>query len=83
MARPLVLSALGISVYNTFLYIAAQTTTALNIVMLQSAMPVLIVGFTFLFFRERITARQALGVLRALDRDVPGGVSPGAPRRAR
>jgi drug/metabolite transporter (DMT)-like permease len=59
----LVLSALGISVYNTFLYIAAQTTTALNIVMLQSIMPVLIVGFTFLFFREKITARQALGVV--------------------
>jgi drug/metabolite transporter (DMT)-like permease len=58
-----VLSALGISVYNTFLYIAAETTTPLNIVMLQSAMPVLIVGFTFLFFRERTTTRQALGVL--------------------
>ncbi len=59
----LVLSALGIGVFNTFLYIGAQTTTALNIVMIQSAMPALIVVFTFLIFREKVTLRQALGVL--------------------
>ena len=59
----LVLSALGIGVFNTFLYIGAQTTTALNIVMIQSAMPALIVAFTFLIFREKVTLRQALGVL--------------------
>jgi len=62
----LALSALGIGIFNTFLYIAAQTTTALNIVMLQSSMPVLIVGATFLLFRETVTGRQALGIAVSL-----------------
>lgn len=64
-ARPgvmLLLTALGISVFNTFLYMAAHTTTAINIVMLQTAMPILVVLATFLFFRERVTVRQALGI---------------------
>lgn len=64
-ARPgimLVLTALGISIFNTFLYMAAQTTTAINIVTLQTAMPIVVVLATFLVFRERVTARQALGI---------------------
>jgi drug/metabolite transporter (DMT)-like permease len=62
----LVLSVLGIGVFNTTLYIAAQTTTALNIVMLQSSMPVLIVAASFLLFREWVTGRQALGIAVSL-----------------
>jgi drug/metabolite transporter (DMT)-like permease len=58
----LALSVLGIAVFNSTLYIAAQSTTALNIVMLQSTMPVLIVAASFLLFRERVTGRQALGI---------------------
>lgn len=57
----LALSAFGVGAFNTFLYIAAQTTSALNIVLLQSAMPVLVVAASFLLFRERVSARQALG----------------------
>ncbi len=62
----LVLSALGVGVFNTFLYIAAETTTALNIVMLQSAMPVLIVAATFLLFGEGVSPRQGLGIAVSL-----------------
>ncbi|WP_225889802.1 DMT family transporter [Indioceanicola profundi] len=62
----LALSALGITAFNTLLYIAAQTTSALNIVMLQSSMPVLVVGATFLLFREAVTGRQALGIAVSL-----------------
>ena len=58
----LALSVFGIGVFNTTLYIAAQSTTALNIVMLQSTMPVLIVAASFLLFRERVSGRQALGI---------------------
>src|SRR5215213_7228413 len=58
----LALSALGVGSFNTCLYIAAQTTSALNIVLLQSAMPVLVVAATFLLFRETPSARQALGI---------------------
>ncbi|HET6322245.1 MAG TPA: DMT family transporter [Hyphomicrobium sp.] len=60
------LSALGIAFFNAALYIAAHTTTALNILMLQAAMPVLIVAATFLLFNDRITARQGAGVALSL-----------------
>ena len=59
-------SALGIAFFNAALYIAAHTTTALNILMLQAAMPVLIVAATFLLFNERITTRQGAGVVLSL-----------------
>ncbi|WP_072397135.1 DMT family transporter [Hyphomicrobium sp. CS1GBMeth3] len=56
------LSALGISVFNTFLYIGAHTTTAINIVMLQTAIPIIVVLATFLIFRETLTGGQAAGI---------------------
>ncbi|MCB4821512.1 DMT family transporter [Roseicella aerolata] len=62
----LALSVLGVAVFNTCLYIAAQTTTALNIVMLQTAMPVLIVLASFLMFREGVSARQGIGIAVSL-----------------
>lgn len=58
----LLLTAIGISIFNTFLYIAAHTTTAINIVMLQTAMPIVVVLATFLIFRETVTSRQAAGI---------------------
>lgn len=58
----LLLTTLGISVFNTFLYIAAHTTTAINIVMLQTAMPIVVVLATFAIFRETVTAVQAAGI---------------------
>jgi drug/metabolite transporter (DMT)-like permease len=62
----LVLSALGISMFNTCLYMAAQTTTAINIVMLQSSMPVVIVAASFLIFRETVTPSQGAGIAVSL-----------------
>lgn len=59
----LLLTALGISIFNTFLYIAAHTTTAINIVMLQTAMPIVVVIATFLIFRDTLTRRQAAGIM--------------------
>lgn len=60
------LSALGISFFNTALYIAAHTTTALNIVMLQVSAPVLVVLATYLIFHDTITGAQALGIALSL-----------------
>jgi drug/metabolite transporter (DMT)-like permease len=62
----LLLSALGISFFNSGLYLAAQSTTALNIVMLQSAVPVLIVAASYFLFRDLVTARQACGIAISL-----------------
>jgi drug/metabolite transporter (DMT)-like permease len=62
----LLLSALGISFFNSGLYLAAQSTTALNIVMPQSAVPVLIVVASFILFRDAVTPRQACGIAISL-----------------
>lgn len=56
------LSAMGIAFFNAGLYIAAHETTALNIVMLQTSMPVLVVVATYLIFRDVVTAPQAAGI---------------------
>lgn len=62
----LLLSALGIATFNTMVYIGLQTTTAINGLLMQSVMPVLIVVIGFAVFRERVTARQAAGVAVSL-----------------
>jgi drug/metabolite transporter (DMT)-like permease len=62
----LVLTALGIGAFNTFLYIGLGTTTALNAVMMQSAMPVLIVLMSLVLFGETLTLRQGLGIAVSL-----------------
>lgn len=57
------LGALGFSAFNIGLYWALNYTTALNVTIEQSAMPMLIIIANYFFFGLRITALQALGVL--------------------
>ncbi|HET8996197.1 MAG TPA: DMT family transporter, partial [Acetobacteraceae bacterium] len=59
----LLLSATGIACYNTMSYIGLNSTTALNVLLLQSAMPLVIVVWAFALFGDRPTARQSAGVL--------------------
>ncbi|MFA5898488.1 MAG: DMT family transporter [Hyphomicrobium sp.] len=58
----LLLSAMGISFFNAALYLAAHTTTALNIVMLQTTLPVLVVFASYVVFRDTITGAQTVGI---------------------
>lgn len=62
----LCLSFLGIALFNTLVYIGLRTTTATNGVLLQSAMPLIILLFSFLIFRERVTPRQFVAVAISL-----------------
>jgi drug/metabolite transporter (DMT)-like permease len=62
----LVLGTLGIGLFNTFQYIALNSTTALNSVMLQSSMPVLIVLMSLLLFGDRVRPAQGLGIVVSL-----------------
>lgn len=62
----LVLSATGIASYNTMSYIGLTSTTALNVLLLQSATPLIIIVWAYLLFRETPTIRQTLGVLLSL-----------------
>ncbi len=57
------LGALGFSAFNFGLYGALHYTTAINVTIEQSAMPVLIIFANYLFFSVRITGLQGVGVL--------------------
>ena len=54
--------ALGFTGFNLLLYTALNHTTAINVTIEQSAMPVLIMLVNFIAFGQRIRALQALGV---------------------
>jgi drug/metabolite transporter (DMT)-like permease len=62
----LLLSATGIASYNTMSYIGLTSTTALNVLLLQSAGPLIIFLWAFALFGERPTLRQSAGVLLSL-----------------
>jgi drug/metabolite transporter (DMT)-like permease len=62
----LLLSATGIACYNTMSYIGLNSTTALNVLLLQSATPLIIIVWAFALFRETPSPRQAAGVLVSL-----------------
>jgi drug/metabolite transporter (DMT)-like permease len=66
----LLLSATGIASYNTMSYIGLTETTALNVLLLQSALPLVILLWAYALFRERPTPAQSAGVLVSL-----GGVA--------
>lgn len=60
------LGALGMGVCGAFVYIGADTTTATNIGMIYATAPVMIILLAGLFYRERLTPGQWLGVILAL-----------------
>jgi drug/metabolite transporter (DMT)-like permease len=62
----LLLSATGIATYNTMAYIALAQTSALNVLLLQSAQPLIIIVWAAVIFAEWPRPRQALGVLVSL-----------------
>lgn len=62
----LLLSAAGIAAFNTLIYLGLQSTTALNAVLLQSAMPLVILLLSFALHRERAHPVQVLGIAISL-----------------
>jgi drug/metabolite transporter (DMT)-like permease len=60
------LSLLSISAFNTLTYYGLQYTEAINAVILQSTGPLVLVGFTFLLFGERLGPWQLFGILLSL-----------------
>ncbi len=59
----LLLGLLGIAFFNTLLYTAAHSTTALNITLTQSVTPALIVLISFVLFHEKVSRLQLVAVL--------------------
>jgi drug/metabolite transporter (DMT)-like permease len=75
------LGVLGIGGYNTFQYLAVQTSTALNVTLIASSTPVFILAVGALFFSERTRGAQwlgaglsVLGVLVVLTRGDPANL---------
>ena len=66
----LLLSMTGIATYNTMCYVGLNYTTALNALLLQSSMPVVILLWAYTLFGERPGIAQAGGVVVSL-----GGVA--------
>ena len=62
----LLLTLLGISIYNLIAYWALQHTQALNALLLTSAHPLIVAVLAFAFYRERLTIWQAIGVVISL-----------------
>lgn len=62
----LFLSFTGIALFNTLLYQGAHTTSAINLGLVQTTMPIFIILLCFVIYRESITRLQAVGVLFAL-----------------
>ncbi|ABK99607.1 DMT family transporter [Pelobacter propionicus] len=57
---------LGVAGFNTLLYIALQSTTATNALLIDSTIPVFIALLSWLFGEGALTRRQLLGVLVSL-----------------
>jgi len=60
--RLAVFAFLGISCFNTFVYVALHSTTATNAVLINSIIPVLIVLLSMVFDGTAVTPRQAVGM---------------------
>ncbi len=60
------LAALSVGAFNTLLYLSAQTTTAVNIALFNSTMPVMVALFAWLMLADRVRPAQGLGITLAL-----------------
>lgn len=64
--RLLAMGFAGFTGFSALFYLAAYKTTAINITILQSAMPPLVMLGAWLFFKEEITYRRLVGMVMAL-----------------
>ena len=61
-----ILALLAVTNFNTFIYIALQTTTAINTVLVNATTPILIVLVSWAGFKERVTLQQGIGIAISL-----------------
>ena len=62
----LTMGGLGFTAFNALFYVAAHSTTAVNIGILQGSIPVFVLLGAFAAYRTRVTALQGAGVLITL-----------------
>ena len=54
---------LGVSAFNTLLYIASHTTSAINLSLMSLTFPIFMVILSVLFLREKITVIKVIGII--------------------
>ena len=59
-------SFLGITTFNTFIYIAGQTTTAMNLSLIAITFPIFIILFSRILYKELLTVKKGLGITLVL-----------------
>ena len=64
--RFLVLGLLGVGSYNVLLYLALQTSTAINVTLIGASMPIWMLFIGAVFYRVRPTLLQLLGAVVSL-----------------
>lgn len=57
---------LGVTAFNSLIYLAVQSTTAINAVLVNSCIPVLIAVCSWILYRDVMTPRQSFGVFLSL-----------------
>jgi drug/metabolite transporter (DMT)-like permease len=63
LGRIIVVGFLGLTAFNALFYVAAHTTTAVNIGILQGSVPVIVLAGAFLTYGTKATLVQIAGVL--------------------
>lgn len=54
---------LGVTVFNTLIYLAGHTTTAINLSLISITFPIFIIIFSRIFLKEKITLNKAIGIV--------------------
>lgn len=62
----LALAAFSVGAFNTLLYLSAVTTSALNITLINSTIPIMVALLAWLILGDRVRPPQALGIALAL-----------------
>lgn len=62
----LVLALTSVAAYNTLLYIALQTTAAINVTLVGASLPIVMIGLSWLWLGETLMPMQWAGVMISL-----------------
>jgi len=62
----IIISVLGVTIFNSFTYVSLQTTLVINSSLMPSITPVLIIGFSWLIYKTKINLLQLLGIFLSL-----------------
>ncbi|MCF6213526.1 MAG: DMT family transporter [Flavobacteriaceae bacterium] len=57
---------LGVTIFNTLIYLAGHTTTAVNLSLISISFPIFIIILSRIFYKEHITRYKAIGIVLVL-----------------